>query len=94
MCLKMNYALDREVQDYTYYPAFIEINDDDKILIQNINPDDNSTSRISKFKKSSCSCHVDEIQGIIFGGISSRFWMLRKHINSLIDVSLLKNFPF
>ena len=49
---------------------------------------------MKKFKKSSSSCHVNEIKGIIFGGISSRFWMLRKHINSLIDVKQLKNFPF
>jgi hypothetical protein len=33
--------------------------------------------------KSSTSCDVDDIQGIIFGGISSRFWLLRKHFSSL-----------
>lgn len=33
--------------------------------------------------KSSSSCHVDDIQGILFGGTSSRFWMFRKHINSM-----------
>ena len=32
--------------------------------------------------KSSTSCNLDEIRGILFGGISSRFWMLRKHMNS------------
>ena len=32
---------------------------------------------------STATCRVSEIQGIIFGGMSSRFWMLRKHINSL-----------
>jgi hypothetical protein len=29
------------------------------------------------------SYYMSEIEGIIFGGMSSRFWMLRKHINSL-----------
>ena len=35
------------------------------------------------YHKSSTSCKLDEIKGILFGGISSRFWMLRKHLNSL-----------
>lgn len=30
--------------------------------------------------KSSCSCRLSSIKGILFGGISSRFWMLRKHL--------------
>lgn len=30
---------------------------------------------------SSASTPLDKIQGIIFGGLSSRFWMLRKHMN-------------
>ena len=29
---------------------------------------------------SSASCKVSEIKGFIYGGFSSRFWMLRKHI--------------
>lgn len=32
------------------------------------------------YKKSSCSMVLNDIQGILFGGLSSRFWMLRKHI--------------
>lgn len=34
-------------------------------------------------KKSRTSCHIHEIKSFIFGGFSSRFWMLRKHINCL-----------
>lgn len=30
---------------------------------------------------SSASCYLDQIQSFLYGGISSRFWMLRKHIN-------------
>ena len=33
-----------------------------------------------KLETSSTSCKFSEIKGIIFGGISSRFWMLRKHM--------------
>lgn len=36
-----------------------------------------------EFKKSSCSTKISDIQGIIFGGISSRFWIYRKHMCSL-----------
>jgi len=34
-------------------------------------------------KKSRGSCKVDQIKGFTYGGFSSRFWMLRKHINSM-----------
>lgn len=30
--------------------------------------------------RSSGSCKVSDIQGIIYGGLSSRFWMFRKHV--------------
>lgn len=43
--------------------------------------------------RSSTSCNVDDIQGIVLGGISSRFWMLRKHFNSL-KVDELNDLPF
>lgn len=33
--------------------------------------------------KSSASFHVNDILGFTFGALSSRFWMLRKHINSM-----------
>ena len=36
-----------------------------------------------KWTKSSASCSMKDITGIMYGGISSRFWMLRKHMNSL-----------
>ena len=32
---------------------------------------------------SHASTYVDDIRGIIFGGFNSRFWMLRKHFNSM-----------
>lgn len=42
---------------------------------------------------SSASCKVSEIQSFIYGGSSSRFWVLRKHINSLSRGDL-KKIPF
>lgn len=32
------------------------------------------------YKKSNSSMALDDIQGILYGGLSSRFWMLRKHM--------------
>ena len=34
------------------------------------------------YKRSSASTALSEISGIIYGGLSSRFWMLRKHLIS------------
>jgi hypothetical protein len=43
--------------------------------------------------KSSASCSLDGIKGIIFGGQTSRFWVLRKHINT-ISRDQLHKLPF
>ena len=34
-------------------------------------------------KVSNSSCSFDDITGFVYGGVSSRFWILRKHINSI-----------
>ena len=39
-------------------------------------------------KKSAASCKIEEIQGITFGPISSRFWIYRKHINSVKNLEM------
>ena len=37
-------------------------------------------------EKSNATCEVDEIEGFIYGASTSRFWMMRKHVNS-IDIN-------
>jgi len=44
-----------------------------------------------KLQESSASCNFSEILNIIFGGFSSRFWMLNKHINQLEKLQFFKN---
>ena len=45
--------------------------------------------------RSSASWRVDDIEGFLFGPGSTRFWMLRKHINSLeVQPSVPLNLPF
>lgn len=41
-----------------------------------------------QFTQSSTSCTISDIQGIIYGGFSSRFWIYRKHL-SCLDYSIL-----
>lgn len=43
--------------------------------------------------QSSSTCSVSDIQGFIFGGFSSRFWMLRKHIIQM-DYKSMNQVPF
>ena len=46
-----------------------------------------------KRQKSKASCRISNIKAFIFGGGSSRFWVLRKHINSM-ELKLLNDLPF
>jgi len=43
-------------------------------------------------KKSKASCSMDDVHGFIYGGMSARFWMMRKHINLLSKEDLI-NLP-
>lgn len=40
-------------------------------------------TQVYKQIKSSASCSFDQIESITFGGVSSRFWLFRKHLNSM-----------
>ena len=45
--------------------------------------------------KSKASCKISDIEGFIYGPNSSRFWMLRKHINSVdVQPSVPLKLPF
>lgn len=41
------------------------------------------------FHQSSSSCNIDDIEAIMIGGHSSRFWIYRKHVISL-DYDVMK----
>ena len=43
----------------------------------------NNENRKYYLKQSTTTCGLDEIQSIIYGGFSSRFWIYRKHMNTL-----------
>ena len=46
-----------------------------------------------KRQPSKATCLITDIKAFIFGGGSSRFWVLRKHINSM-ELKLLNDLPF
>jgi len=43
--------------------------------------------------KSGASCRLSEIEGFVYGGLTSRFWVARKHIVSL-EPEELDHLPF
>lgn len=48
-----------------------------------------------KTSKSSASCYLDDVTGLVFGGTSTRFWMLRKHMNTFTPQEYrTMNIPF
>lgn len=46
-----------------------------------------------KTEKSMSSCNISDITDFHVGGTNSRFWMLRKHINSMTAMQL-RSLPF
>lgn len=46
------------------------------------------------YTRSSASCSLDKIQGIIYGGMSSRFWLFRKHMCCLDEFTLQNDTKF
>jgi len=47
------------------------------------------------YEQSSSCMKLKDIKGIIYGGLSSRFWMLRKHmISNSVKKTLIGNAPF
>lgn len=57
------------------------------------NPDYEADYMLSK---SYASCDISDIKSIIVGGMSSRFWLLRKYMNSLDNKVIIdkKKVPF
>ena len=43
--------------------------------------------------KSKATCRVKDIKSFVFGGFSSRFWMLRKHFNTYEVVATIDKSP-
>lgn len=107
-CYKYNYfpfnsgIRDLQYQKHDKYKATLRVaNNGQELQIFNFKPLGIS-SKLSKagaqqkFQKveSSASLRVAEIEGFVYGGQSSRFWMMRKHINSLDTLEDKLRLPF
>ena len=95
--MKYNYCLDQNVQNLKHFESKITISEDEQELIilnRKLHTSLNGNEKYV-YRKSAASCKLSEIKGIIYGGISSRFWMLRKHTNYLKKDEFKKNkIPF
>lgn len=65
-----------------------EIEHEENLSAESMSDNENMTN-----VKSSASCYVSNITGFMIGAQSSRFWMLRKHVNCLSPVEV-NNLPF
>ena len=80
-CLKYNYSLDDRVQNFPSFQAFLQLSEDENFInIINYKPLDSEIPGFYECKSSS-SFNLKNLNSFTFGGQSSRFWMLRKHIN-------------
>jgi len=59
----------------------IKIEENDKRLYEIGDISEDESSKEYVFDKSSASCYFDDIESIAIGGVTSRFWMFRKHMN-------------
>ena len=68
-----------------YHPKEMEGFIDETILREEV-----EVKKMYQLKKSDSSCLLSDIQGFTFGGVSSRFWLMRKHFNQINFISQKK----
>lgn len=76
----------KKQQEYKISQEKMRESEENRKLGENSDDDEDSSDIDSdeyELDPSSASFDVDDIQGILYGGTSSRFWMLRKHLCSL-----------
>ena len=47
-----------------------------------------------RLETSTSSCHMDDVTAFVLGGSTSRWWMMRKHINLMTRKEMNENMPF
>ena len=47
-----------------------------------------------KLETSTSSCHMDDVTAFVLGGSTSRWWMMRKHINLMTKKEMNEKMPF
>ena len=67
------------MQNFNHYDCEISL-EDEMLQIHNFKPKSNG---LCQKVKSRATCELKKIKGFTYGPFSSRFWMLRKHINSI-----------
>ena len=80
-CVKYNSSIGFMGQNFSHYEGQISIDHDGRKLCVSVSKP--GANGVTKLHKSSASCKLSDIKGFVFGPFQSRFWMLRKHINSI-----------
>ena len=83
-CVKYNSSIGSAGQNFSHYDAQISVQAKEFCVHVQKPGADGAT----KLYKSSGSCELTDIKGFVFGPFQSRFWMLRKHINSSDPVDM------
>jgi len=77
-CKKYHYSVP---ETYLRIDACITLNKKgNKIIVYNVDGDKNV--RLKRLDKIEMKIKLDEIQGFIYGSFSTRFWMMRRGINT------------
>lgn len=85
-----DYDLKSIIRQREEYQASLKKNENERVL------EDNFEEGVDfNYEQSSSSIKLQDIKGIIYGGLSSRFWMFRKHmICNSVKKTLIGNAPF
>ena len=68
---------------------FLEMNENDGFENEHNLHSQINVQKEFKLSKSAATCKLSDIDGFVFGGMSSRFWCLRKHMNTM-DLSKVR----
>ena len=77
---KYNYSLDSSTFNFNHYECEIHFNDKDEIIIKTIKP--LLFGYEDKAGVSNSSTEIKDIVNFTYGPFSSRFWIMRKQINT------------
>ena len=95
--VKYNYMMDHAVQNFACNEGYLQLKEGGRylqIMTNKAHQHMENKKIVYKWERSSGSCYLSEIKGFVYGGTVSRFWALRKHINSMQAIDISKGLPF
>ena len=102
-CVKYHHNIDGSLQNSAQNCGELFLDEHDNVVILCHKPEGGGEEgtkedhghgekvQVYSVKKSHASFHLEEVRGLIYGGLGSRFWMLRKHINTIPMTKYIKD---